>query len=89
MIPDSNGRLHGKVATYREKGNSRGRKVFSTNHILYANGGLSNWVDFRYINSDGTLGKNGGDYDYKHNFINVLSLPRKKKKIIIPQKLLK
>lgn len=87
MTPDSKGRLHGKVATYRKDRNSGGRKVFITNHIFYENGGISNWVDFRYIKPDGTLGKSSGDYDMGGNFVNALKIP--KVRIVVPKKFLR
>lgn len=87
MIPDSKGRLHKKVATYRKNRNSKRKKVFVTNHVFYANGGISNWVEFRYIKSNNLLGRSDGDYDMGDNFINVSRIP--KQKIIIPKKLLK
>lgn len=65
------GRLEGKVATYFKNGNKKGRLVFVISHDYWVDGGLSNWVTFRYVNHDRTLGKKGGDYDFTKNFKNA------------------
>lgn len=72
----SQGRLQGKTATYLgptwDKEKPKPKRVYIEDHTLYVNGRLSNWVTFRYIKKDGTLGAYGGDYDFdKENFVNV------------------
>lgn len=43
----------------------KGKPVFVTDHQYYgSNGGICNFVGFRPIRKDGTLGKRAGDYDH-------------------------
>lgn len=39
----------------------KGKLVFVTNWTYESNGRVSNWVDFRFVRKDGSLGKSGGD----------------------------
>jgi hypothetical protein len=72
------GRLHNKIAEYGDT------TVYILSHIDTANGGVSNWVDFRKLGKDGKLvGKCRGDYDKgqfkKPRKPTVLIFDRKKK----------
>lgn len=75
------GRLQSMVATYFKQGSKKGQRVFVTEHVRTVDGQTSNWVHFRFIKPDGTLGRLGGDYDLGKNFrhpktaqINILNV---------------
>ena len=80
MWGKSVGRLHQKIATYvpgktpvrKIPGLTRRRRVYIVEHIYEVGGRLSNWVSFRLLNRNGTLGKKmHGDYDFGKNFLDV------------------
>jgi len=62
--------LTGKIVHYNGNKSRKGR-AYVTNHMIFTEGGLSNWVTFRYIEPNGDLGREGGDYDKDNNFVLV------------------
>lgn len=66
----ADGRLHNLVCMHKPEGKKRWIYVYVTDHTFM--GGynrVSNWVTYRRIRADGSLGAEGAYYDYgKENF---------------------
>lgn len=69
MSGTTRGRLEGLVCRYAGGSNANGPTlpgvVYVVQHAYLVDGRISNWVSFRYVDDDGTIGEYvTGDYDW-------------------------